>query len=108
MENKNENVQNQEKLTTKEFEVKVISRKKKDSEETFNVYQALTKSGRWMDLKFTKDVPENERPVHGCRISVKAENMSVDRTLKFPVCWVSKIEAILEFDKKQDVSDYFD
>lgn len=92
----------------KSFEVKVIVREKKETQEKFNVYQALTKNGRWMDLRFTKDVPENTRPVHPCILFVEDENISVDRQMKYPVCWVSKIAKIEEFDKKQDVSKYFD
>ena len=92
----------------KEFEVKVIERENKETHEKFNVFQALTKNGRWMDLKFTKEVEENSRPKHSCKICVADENISVDRTLKYPVCWVSKIEEIKEFDKHQDVSEYFE
>ena len=92
----------------KEFEIKVIERKNKETGELFNSYQALTKTGRWMDLKFTKDVEENSRPTHSCKIVVKDENISVDRTRKYPICWVSAIEEIKEFDKHQDVSEYFE
>lgn len=92
----------------KTFEIKVVERRNKETNELFNSYQALTKTGRWMDLKFTKEVPENERPSHNCLISVEENCMSIDRTRKYPVCWVSKIAEIKEFDKVQNVSDYFD
>ena len=92
----------------KTFEIKVVERKNKETQEQFLSYQALTKTGRWMDLKFTKEVPENSRPTHSCMISVEDEKISVDRTRKFPVCWVSEIKEIKEFDKVQNVSDYFD
>ena len=92
----------------REFEVKVIERKTKETGEVFNSYQALTKTGRWMDLKFTKEVSENSRPTHSCKIVVEDEKISVDRTRKFPICWVSAIKEIKEFDKHQDVSEYFE
>lgn len=92
----------------KTFEIKVVERKKKETNETFLSYQALTKTGRWMDLKFTKDVEEKSRPTHSCMLSVDDENISVDRTRKFPVVWISKIAGVEEFDKVQDVSDYFE
>ena len=92
----------------KTFEIKVVDRTKKETEEHFLSYQALTNTGRWMELKITKEVPENSRPTHSCMISVEDDKISVDRTRKFPVCWVSEIKEITEFDKVQDVSDYFD
>ena len=92
----------------KTFEIKVIERKNHETEEIFNSYQALTKNGRWMDLRFTKDVKEELRPTHNCKISVEEGKISVDRTRKFPICWVSEIASIEEFDKVQDVSEYFE
>lgn len=92
----------------KTFEIKVIERENHETKEKFLSYQALTKNGRWMDLKFTKEVDVKERPTHNCKISVENENISVERIRKYPVCWVSKISAVVEFDKVQDVSDYFE
>ena len=92
----------------KTFEIKVIERKTKETGETFLSYQALTKTGRWMDLKFTKEVPEKSRPTHSCMISVEETKISVERARKFPCCWVSEIKEVKEFDKVQNVSDYFD
>lgn len=92
----------------KKFEIKVVERKKKETNETFLSYQALTKTGRWMDLKFTKDVKEETRPTHSCMLLVEEKNMSVDRTRKFPVVWISEISGVEEFDRVQNVSDYFD
>ena len=90
-----------------EFEVKVLERENKETKEKFNVYQALTKKGNWIDLKFTQNVAEEDRPLNNCLIVVADDHISVDRKRKYPVCWVSKIEQIKEFDTKQDVSDYF-
>lgn len=92
----------------KKFEIKVVERKKKETNETFLSYQALTKTGRWMDLRFTKEVKEETRPTHSCMILVDDKKLSVDRTRKFPVVWVSEIAGVEEFDKVQDVSEYFD
>lgn len=92
----------------KKFEIKVVERKKKETNETFLSYQALTKIGRWMDLKFTKDVKEETRPTHSCMLLVDDKKMSVDRTRKFPVVWISEIAGVEEFDRVQNVSDYFE
>ena len=92
----------------KKIEIKVVERKKKETNETFLSYQALTKTGRWMDLKFTKDVKEETRPTHSCMLLAEEKNMSVDRTRKFPVLWISEIAGVEEFDRVQNVSDYFE
>ena len=91
-----------------EFEIRVREMENKETHEKFNVYQALTKKGKWVDLRFTKDVPEEKRPLHNCIMVVDREKISVDKMRKFPMVWVSEIHGLKEFDRTVSVADYFD
>ena len=89
----------------REIEIDCTERINKETGEKFLSYRALSKKG-YIDLRFTKDV-EN-KPTHACKIIVEDDKVNVNRKSKFPVCWVSAIKEIKEFEFTQNVADYFD
>jgi len=99
MEKENENL--------KKIKVYVSRRKNNETGEEFNVYKALTKQGK-IDLKFRKEIPVEQLPIHTCYILVDVNNLNVNQKFEYPVMWVSKIEAIEEIEFNQNVSDYID
>lgn len=87
-----------------EVSVKTVKYAGENQEESFLAYKAFTKKG-WMDLRFTKEV-ENA-PTKNCFIYVEKENLNVNKTGRFPIVWVKKIEKIEEITFTQKVEDYF-
>ena len=75
--------------------------------ETFTAYKAMTKQGK-IDLRFTKDVAEKDRPTKSCYIFVPEENVNVNQKYEFPVMWVSKIDHTEDIEFKQNLKDYLD
>lgn len=64
----------------------------------FYAYKCVTKSGKLVDLKFTRLC--NDLPVKPCFIYVKPENVNIQKNLKFPCVWVSGIHHIEDFPTK--------
>lgn len=87
-----------------EIEIDCTERVNKETGEKFLSYRALSKKG-YIDLRFTKEVAN--KPTHACKIIVAKDKVNVNRKSKFPVCWVSEIREIKEFEFTQNVSDYF-
>ena len=87
-----------------EISVKTVRYAGEEKEESFLAYKGFTKKG-WIDLKFTKDV-ENVPTKNGF-IYVENENVNVNRTGRFPVIWVKKIEKFEEITFTQKIEDYF-
>lgn len=91
----------------KQIKVYVKEQTKKETGEKFLTYKAVTKQGK-IDLRFTKDVKENEKPTKICMMFVPEENVNVNQRSEFPVMWVSKIDHIEEIEFKQNINDYLD
>ena len=90
----------------KEIRIDVIVRKleRKDGSGSFLTYKGFTKRGK-LDLKFTKEV--KDVPTKNGYIYVESENVNVNRTGRFPVIWVKKIEKFEEINFTQKIEDYF-
>ena len=87
-----------------EISVKTVRFAGEEKEESFLAYKGFTKKG-WIDLKFTivvKDVPSKNGYIY-----VESENVNVNRTGRFPVIWVKKIEKFEEINFTQKIEDYF-
>lgn len=76
-------------------------------EETFTAYKVITKQGK-IDLRFTKDVAEKDRPTKSCYVYVPVDCLNVNQKYEFPVMWVSKIDHTEEINFKQNLSEYLD
>ena len=97
----------EEKNSTKRFKVYVSKRTNNETNEEFNAYKALTKQGK-IDLRFTKDVKEEDRPTKTCYLLVSEENVNVNQKFEYPIMWVSKIDEIEEIEFNQNINDYLD
>ena len=72
----------------------------------FLAYKTLTKKGKFMDLRFRREV--KNAPEETCVIVVDEDKCNVDDQRKYPILWVSEIKRIEPFaSKKSNASKYF-
>lgn len=91
----------------KKIKVYVKQMTNKETGEKFNSYKAVTKQGK-IDLRFTQDVKEEQRPTELSYIFVPVSKVNVNQKSEFPVMWVSEITKIEPVDFKQNINDYLD
>lgn len=72
----------------------------------FKAYKTIGKGGRKMDVRFVRDC--NNVPTEPCVVVVNEENCNVDTTRQYPILWVKNVERIEGFERKNNMSDYFD
>ncbi len=89
----------------KKIQVIVTNVAKKDGG-TFKAFKCLNKSGKKMDLKFTRDC--KNVPSESCFIYVLEENANVDNTKLYPCTWVKQIERIEELTSADSLDQYFE
>jgi len=103
---KNELTKKEQLEVVKELELKVEEVEYEDNgkKKKFNSYKVLTNEGRYMDLRFRKEV--KDLPTEDCIIKVKVKNLSVDRNRKYPRTWVHAVESIEPlYDPKNNSDD---
>ena len=91
----------------KKIKVYVSKRVNHETNESFNVYKALTKQGK-IDLRFTKEVVEETKPTKVCYMFVEDENVNINQKFEYPVMWVSKIDHLEDIEFNQNIDDYLD
>lgn len=72
----------------------------------FKAYKTIGKGGRKMDVRFVRDC--NNVPTEPCVVVVNEENCNVDTTRQYPILWIKTVERIEGFERKNNMSDYFD
>lgn len=73
----------------------------------FDTYKAVEKSGKLVDLKFTKDV--KNMPNESGFIYVENDKINLSNKSKYPVYWVKGVSRYEEYDKsKTDLSNAFE
>lgn len=72
----------------------------------FKAYKTIGKGGRKMDVRFVRDC--NNVPTEPCVVVVNEENCNVDTTRQYPILWIKNVERIEGFERKNNMSDYFD
>ena len=72
----------------------------------FKAYKTVGKGGRKMDVRFVRDC--NNVPTEPCVVVVNEENCNVDTTRQYPILWIKNVERIEGFERKNNMSDYFD
>lgn len=72
----------------------------------FKAYKTIGKGGRKMDVRFVRDC--NNVPTEPCVVVVNEENCNVDTTRQYPILWIKNVECIEGFERKNNMSDYFD
>lgn len=68
----------------------------------FLVFNAKTKEGKWIKLKFRKDTTETPRESGWFMLMCEAENMSLSQDDFGNVLWVGGETEIREYERKQD------
>lgn len=68
----------------------------------FLVFNAKTKDGKWVKLKFRKDTTETPRESGWFMLICEAENMSLSQDDFGDVLWVGGKTEICEYERKQD------
>lgn len=72
----------------------------------FKAYKTIGKDGRKMDVRFVRDC--NNVPTEPCVVVVNEENCNVDTTRQYPILWIKSVERIEDFQRKNNMPDYFD
>lgn len=72
----------------------------------FKAYKTTGKGGRKMDVRFVRDC--NNVPTEPCVVVVNEENCNVDISHQYPILWIKNVERIEGFERKNNMSDYFD
>lgn len=75
--------------------VVIVKESKTKDGRAFPVYQAVTKNGALVDLKFRKEV--KNLPTEKSVIIVDAANLQEQKRTQFPCWWVYEIDAIEPF-----------
>lgn len=95
---------------TVKLKVRVNERTTTDGRK-FNTYVTFSKNGRKTELKFRKTV--TNLPVKECYIVCHVDDVNINTSGEYPVCWVSAIQAIEEIGtidaarNAKQVADYF-
>lgn len=82
-----------------ELEIKVVEMETLDGKKKFNAYKVLGKDGRYMDLKFRKEVVN--LPKENGLLYVKSENLSIDNNRKFPATWIHAFEKFVPLSSQR-------
>ena len=72
----------------------------------FKAYKTLANGGKKMDVRFQRTC--NNVPTEPCVIVVNEDDCNVDTTRQYPILWVKEVQRIEEFERKSNVSEYFD
>lgn len=91
---------------TKTFKVIEVKEIKTNDGKVFTAYKTLGKGGRKMDLRFQRTC--KILPTEPCNIIVNEEDCNVDTTRQYPILWVKEVVSCEPFERKTNVSDYFD
>lgn len=97
-------------METKKLKV-VITEKETIDGRKFKTFKTFSKNGRATELKFRKEV--QNIPTKNCYIIVNVDDMNVDTSREYPVCWVKAIQATEDLEtvnvenNRKKVEEYF-
>lgn len=97
-------------METKKIKVIVTERTSADGRK-FNSFKTFSKNGRATDLKFRKEV--RNVPTENCYIVVNVDDMNVNTSGEYPVCWVKAIQEIVPLNEvnpvnnREKINEYF-
>lgn len=72
----------------------------------FNAYKTLANGGRKMDVRFVRNC--SNIPTEPCVIVCDENDCNVDTTRQYPILWVKNVIRIEEFERVNNVAEYFD
>ena len=97
--------------TKKNYTLEIIVRKKKNKTNgnTFTTYAAKMKDGKWIETRFTQDVPKSKMPSAYSKIVVSHDMMNIDKRGKYPKLWIKGVESVKPLERPiEDLSQYFE
>lgn len=97
--------------STKIYDLEIIVRKKKNkiNGNVFTTYATKMKDGKWIETRFTQDVPKAKMPVSWSKIKVNADSLSIDKRGKYPKLWIRAVDSITRLERPiEDLEQYFD
>ena len=97
--------------TKKNYTLEIIVRKKKNKTNgnTFTTYAAKMKDGKWIETRFTQDVPKSKMPSAYSKIVVSHDMMNIDKRGKYPKLWIKGVESVKPLERPiDDLSQYFE
>ena len=101
----------QETETKKNYELEIIVRKKKNKTNgnMFTTYAVKMKDGKWIETRFTQDVPKSKMPSAYSKIIVSPTMMNIDKRGKYPKLWIKGVESVEPLERPMDdLSQYFE
>ena len=96
---------------TKTYELQIIVRKKKNKTNgnMFTTYAVKMKDGKWIETRFTQDVPKSKMPVAWSKIKVSADSLSIDKRGKYPKLWIRAVDSVTQLERPiEDLEQYFE
>ena len=72
----------------------------------FKAYKTIGKGGKKLDVRFVREC--QNIPLEPCVIVVDDNNCNVDTTRQYPILWVKDIIRIEDFERKNNVAEFFD
>lgn len=72
----------------------------------FKAYKTIGKGGKKIDVRFVRDCANI--PLEPCVIVVDDHDCNVDTTRQYPILWVKDIIRIEDFERKNNVAEFFD
>ena len=97
--------------TKKNYELEIIVRKKKNKTNgnIFTTYAVKMKDGKWIETRFTQDVPKSKMPSAYSKIIVSPAMMNIDKRGKYPKLWIKGVESVEPLERPiDDLSQYFE
>lgn len=97
--------------TIKSYELEIIVRKKKNKTNgnMFTTYAVKMKDGKWIETRFTQDVPASKMPTAYSTIVVSEDMMNIDKRGKYPKLWIKGVESVKPLERPiEDLSQYFE
>ena len=97
--------------TKKNYELEIIVRKKKNKTNgnMFTTYAVKMKDGKWIETRFTQDVPKSKMPSAYSKIIVSPTMMNIDKRGKYPKLWIKGVESVEPLERPMDdLSQYFE
>ena len=101
----------QETESKKNYELEIIVRKKKNKTNgnMFTTYAVKMKDGKWIETRFTQDVPKSKMPSAYSKIIVSPTMMNIDKRGKYPKLWIKGVESVEPLERPmEDLSQYFE
>ena len=95
----------------KSYTLEIIVRKKKNKTNgnMLTTYAVKMKDGKWIETRFTQDVPKSKMPSAYSKIVVFPDMMNIDKRGKYPKLWIKGVESVEPLERPMDdLSQYFE